>query len=166
MKNYIGTRLVRMLVMTRQEYNNFRGWELPADENGADEGYLVEYQDGDKPNTPQFAGYVSWLPKEQADRAYRLTEALPFGLALEALKLGSRITRAGWNGRGMWLILVPGTAKAITAEGSAYFKAGVTETEILPRIDMWTTNAQGRRAILPGWLASQTDMLSDDWSIV
>jgi hypothetical protein len=31
---------------------------------------------------------------------------------------------------------------------------------------MWTTNAHGRRAMLPGWLASQTDMLSEDWEVV
>jgi len=47
-----------------------------------------------------------------------------------------------------------------------YGKAGISECEILPHIDMWTTNAQGRRAMLPGWLASQTDMLSEDWEIV
>ena len=37
--------------------------------------------------------------------------------------------------------------------------------EILPHIDMWTTNSEGRRAMLCGWLASQTDMLSEDWMI-
>jgi len=31
---------------------------------------------------------------------------------------------------------------------------------------MWTTNAEGRRAMLPGWLASQTDMLAEDWQII
>ena len=40
-----------LIAMTRLEYNQFRGWELPADENGADEGYLVEYVGpGQKPN--------------------------------------------------------------------------------------------------------------------
>lgn len=89
-----------------------------------------------------------------------------FGQALEALKLGSKVQRAGWNGKGMWLVLVPGTPKAVMRDGSPYKAAGVDECEILPHIDMWTTNADGRRAMLPGWLASQTDMLSEDWSIV
>ena len=42
MKTYIGTKLIRALPMTRAAYNEFRGWQLPADENGDDAGYLVE----------------------------------------------------------------------------------------------------------------------------
>jgi hypothetical protein len=70
MKTYIGTKVVNATPMNRYDYNTFRGWTLPADENWADEGYLVEYTDGGKPNTPQYQGYVSWSPKEQFDRAY------------------------------------------------------------------------------------------------
>ena len=58
-QKYIGTKLINAEPMTRAEYNVFRGWELTADENGADEGYLVEYLDGGKPNTTTHAGYVS-----------------------------------------------------------------------------------------------------------
>ena len=61
---YMGVKLINAFPMNRQEYNDFRGWQLPADENGAEEGYLVEYLDGGKPNTGRFAGYVSWSPKE------------------------------------------------------------------------------------------------------
>ena len=46
MKMFLGTKLVNMKPMTRQEYNDFRGWDLPADENPTDDGYLVEYIDG------------------------------------------------------------------------------------------------------------------------
>jgi hypothetical protein len=91
---------------------------------------------------------------------------LNFGQAIEALKAGKKVARAGWNGKGMWLILVPGTKAVNFVEGSPYMKAGLTHGEILPHIDMYTTNAEGRRAMLPGWLASQTDMLSEDWGIV
>ena len=70
MKTYIGTKTVNAKPMNRLEYNLFRGWQLPADENGADEGYLVEYTDGGKANTPQYAGYVSWSPKDVFGRAY------------------------------------------------------------------------------------------------
>ncbi len=48
---FIGTKVVKAEAMTRKEYNDFRGWSLPADENGADEGFLVEYLDGGKANT-------------------------------------------------------------------------------------------------------------------
>ena len=166
MQHYIGTKLINARPMTRGEYNNYRGWALPSNEDGADEGYLVEYQDGGKPNHPSHAGYVSWSPKEQFENAYRPTMGMNFGLAIEALKQGKKVARSGWNGKGMWLVLVPGTPNVHTAEGSAYMKAGVTHCDILPHIDMWTTNAHGRRAMLPGWLASQTDMLADDWHIV
>ncbi len=166
MKKYIGTKLITANPMNRAKYNAYRGWELPADENGADEGYLVEYLDGGKPNDARHSGYISWSPKEQFENAYRETSGLTFGLALEALKLGKKVARAGWNGKGMWVMLVPGTSMINTTEGSAYHKVGVLATEILPHIDMWTVNAEGRRAMLPGWLASQTDMLSEDWEIV
>lgn len=60
--------------MNRQEYNDFRGWKLPDDENGEDEGYLVEYVDGGKANTPQYNGYVSWSPEDVFKRAYKSIE--------------------------------------------------------------------------------------------
>lgn len=74
MKKYIGTKEINALPMTRQEYNDFRGWKLPDDEDGSDEGYLVEYVDGGKANTPQYAGYVSWSPKNVFERAYKSIE--------------------------------------------------------------------------------------------
>jgi len=166
MKRYIGTKIITAAPMNRADYNTYRGWELPANENGADEGYLVEYTDGGKANDSRHAGYISWSPKEQFEGAYRETAGLSFGLAIEALKLGQKVARAGWNGKGMWLVLVPGSPNVTTTAGSPYHNAGVLTTEILPHIDMWTTNAHGRRAMLPGWLASQTDMLAEDWSIV
>lgn len=90
-----------------------------------------------------------------------------FGHAIEALKSGSKVAREGWNGKGMWLILVSGTKEAQLRPGSAYHAAlNQDSCEILPHIDMWTTNSSGRRAMLPGWLASQSDMLADDWIIV
>lgn len=95
---------------------------------------------------------------------------MDFGQAIHLLKAGEKVARKGWNGKGMWLMLVPGTAKVSPTPGSPYHTAltpeGVTECEILPHIDMWTTNADGRRAMLPGWLASQSDMLATDWENV
>lgn len=93
-----------------------------------------------------------------------------FGEALQVLKDGGKVAREGWNGKGMWLILVPGS-KVTLRPDTPYAKALPPEfehekLEILPHIDMWTTNSQGRRAMLCGWLASQTDMLSEDWVVV
>jgi len=69
-----------------------------------------------------------------------------FGQAIEALKLGQKVARAGWNGKNMWLALQrPDAHSKMT----------------LPYIYMFT--AQGD---LVPWLASQTDVLAEDWSIL
>lgn len=74
MKKYIGKKEINAIPMNRQEYNDFRGWKLPEDENGEDEGYLIEYVDGGRANTPQYNGYVSWSPKDVFERAYKSIE--------------------------------------------------------------------------------------------
>ena len=91
---HIGTKLINAKPMNRQEYNDLRGWAVPLDENPADEGYLVEYLDGGRPNVPGFAGYVSWSPKDVFERAYRPTSNMTFGDAIVALKAGQRVARA------------------------------------------------------------------------
>ena len=68
-----------------------------------------------------------------------------FGEALELLKSGQRTQRAGWNGKGMHLQL---------QRPDAHSKMS------LPYIYMKTADDH-----LVPWLASQTDMLSEDWSI-
>ena len=70
MKTYIGTKTVQARPMTRGEYNDYRGWPMPANEDGADTGYLVEYLDGGKANDLRHAGYISWSPSEVFERAY------------------------------------------------------------------------------------------------
>lgn len=46
MKQYIGTKIVKAEPMTRGDYNDYRGWQIPADEDPLDEGYLMEYENG------------------------------------------------------------------------------------------------------------------------
>lgn len=83
-----------------------------------------------------------------------------FGQAIEELKAGRKVWREAWNGKGMWLILVPGTPSVRPVDGTPYSKAGITEeTDINPHIDMFTADSK----MQPGWLASQTDMLAEDW---
>lgn len=62
---------VRAKAMTRLEYNQYRGWELPADECGDDEGYLVEYLDGGQQNHPNHQGYISWSPRAVFHSGYK-----------------------------------------------------------------------------------------------
>lgn len=153
MMRYIGTKLVEAWPMNRQGYNDYRNWTLPDDEDGNDEGYLVEYLDGGKPNHPSHAGYISWSPKAQFEAAYRPTKGLTFGHAIEALKAGHRVARAGWNGKGMWLKLVP-----VDLANKVAFEYAAMDGQ--PYIVMKT--AQDK--IVP-WLASQSDMLDEDWEI-
>lgn len=56
MTPYIGTKPINAKPMTRAAYNTLRGWALPADENGDDAGYLVEYMDGGKANHRGYEG--------------------------------------------------------------------------------------------------------------
>lgn len=70
MKIYKCHKTVIAKPMNRLDYNVYRGWQLSEDEDGADEGYLVEYTDGGNPNHPDHKGYISWSPKEQFDNGY------------------------------------------------------------------------------------------------
>ena len=154
MFRYIGTKIVNAAPLTRGEYNALRGWETPADENPADAGYLVEYVEGGKPNHPKFEGYISWSPADVFAKAYRPNPGMTFGQAIEALKAGGRVARAGWNGKGMWLKLVPESlADAVAFQYEALYAA--------PWIGMKTADQK----FVP-WLASQTDVLAEDWTVV
>lgn len=162
-KTYIGTKVVRAMPMTRRAYNDYRGWGLPANENGDDAGFLVEYLDGGQANDPRHVGYISWSPEAVFERAYRPTAGMTFGLAIEELKAGKKVARAGWNGKGMWLSLVV-SIHDIQREGTTLpvYRLTIDDAETgataLPWIGMKTADNK----FVP-WLASQTDMLAEDW---
>ena len=74
----LGQKVVHFVPMTRLEYTVLRGWQLPADENGDDEGFLVQYADGGAPNMHGFNGYISWSPRDVFEKAYSVvTEVKP-----------------------------------------------------------------------------------------
>jgi hypothetical protein len=85
-----------------------------------------------------------------------------FGDAIRLLKAGFKVAREDWNGKGMWLIYVPGSYCEECREGSPYKNAGLDSVNIDGHIDMHIT----KDTIQPGWLASQVDMLSEDWCVV
>lgn len=157
---YLGVKLIKAKPMTRADYNQLRGWELPADENGSDAGYLVEYTDGGQKNHSDFDGYISWSPDGVFERSYRQIDGMSFGLAIEALKRGYRVTRVGWNGKGMFLYYV--TAGEYPPKSQAaidYFHGN--NVPYRDYIAMKTVDEQ----VVP-WVASQTDILAEDWQIV
>lgn len=81
-----------------------------------------------------------------------------FGHALKALKAGSRVARSGWNGKDMFLFLVPGSTFTVNRPPLLGIYPEGQEVRYLPHIDMKTVDG----SIVP-WLASQTDVLAEDW---
>ena len=84
-----------------------------------------------------------------------------FGEALAAIKAGKRVARAGWNGKGMFLFLVPGSTFTVNREPLLSIMGEGTQVQYHAHIDMKT--AQGY--VVP-WLASQADLLSEDWEVM
>ena len=161
MKNYIGVKQINAEPIDKQAYNSLRGWETPLDEDPTEEGYLIEYIDGGRGNHPDFDGYISWSPKDVFERAYRPTDGLTFGFALEAMNAGLKVARRGWNGKGMFIFKVPGSTFQVNRPPLLCIYPEGTEINYHSHIDMKTADGQ----VVP-WLASQTDMQADDWEVV
>jgi uncharacterized protein DUF2829 len=83
---------------------------------------------------------------------------MDFGAALAVLKAGGRVTRAGWNGKGMFLYLVPGSVFTVNRPPLDGIYPPGTEITYRPHIDMKTADG----SCVP-WLASQSDLLEADW---
>ena len=148
MKKYIGTKFVeaRPALCEKDNQMNKKG----------DAGYDVLYPDG----------YISWSPKKAFEDSYRRTSEMTFGLAIESLKIGRKVARRGWNGKNMYLWLLP--AANVKAEWckephlKLLAEEAGGEVECLNSIRMRTADGK----VLTGWLASQSDVFADDWIVV
>lgn len=96
----------------------------------------------------------------------RVTPSVPesptshdFGWALTAIKLGARLRRRGWNGRGMFVFFTDGSTIDVRAPLSDLYSPG-SRAIYQSHIDMRTVDG----TIVP-WVCSQSDMLADDWEI-
>lgn len=132
MQKYIGVEIVdaEPTLCQKNDYKSKIG----------DLGYKVRYKDG----------YESWCPKEQFEDANRLisgmTSGMTFGMAIEVMKKGYKVTRNGWNGKGQYLELqIPDEHSKMSLP---YIYIRTVQNDLVP------------------WLASQTDMLSDDYIVV
>lgn len=83
------------------------------------------------------------------------------GWAIKQMRNGEKVARAGWNGKGMFLFLVPGSTFAVNRAPLLGIYPEGTEIVYQPHVDMKTT--QG--TVVP-WLASQSDLLAADWEVV
>ena len=190
MSTYIGVKIVKAVPCAcKEDVHNSKKF---------DPGYEVEYEDG----------YKSWSPKDVFEKAYRRTNGMTFGLAIEAMKMGIGVSRKGWNGKGIFIKI----AKAFDLEAEAKkshdnwmnekIEQGITsrkgedgeeymvpyeqlseKAKDLDRLQfaqqlsmthdfiyidttgLQTENKFAPKSLVP-WLASQTDMLSDDWEII
>lgn len=165
MSKYIRMHQVEAEPMTRGDYNTFRGWTIPANENPADEGYKVTYPDG----------YVSWCPKAQFDEAaIRCTvygdpdapkHTVTFAYAIAQCRYhGRKIRRLNWNGDGQFVryetVLVFEDGKLHINEENA---GTAKDSECF--VFHSKNRVTGETGIQVGWLASQGDMKSEDWVI-
>jgi hypothetical protein len=138
MKTYIGVKIVQA---------------EPEIKDGK-EGYVVSYIEDAKDGKV----YSSWCPKDIFLRHNReiADDGIPFSKALEALKKGAKVARKSWNGKGMWIRLFSRTELPMDC--------------VLTHPFLVIEYPAGHPAYPDGscipWLASQTDILSDDWFIV
>lgn len=170
---YYGSKTIYGTEKTLGEYNAIRGWNIPENENPERPGYMVQYEDG----------YISWSPKEVFESAYRKTDALTFGQAIEAAKAGKLIARTGWNGKGMFVFqrpadeipaqLVIENVKSIPNSVKLFLHSkykndyvGVSGEVFKVKFTAYLCMYTADGSIVNGWLASQTDMLAEDWMIL
>lgn len=158
---HMGTKAINAAPMTRLTYNELRGWTLPEDEDGTDEGYLVEYLTGGEPNHPDYTGYISWSPKAVFESSYTSNGHFSFGDAVLLMKQGCKVARAGWNGAGMFAYYVPAAKyKACT---DIMTDMAFADNLVPYREYLALKTAQGDIAT---WSPSTSDALANDWEIV
>lgn len=161
MLQYLGVKLLLAAVMTKGEFEETHH-PINGCKHGQDaDGYMVEYEDG----------YRAWSPKEAFEKAYRRTDGMTFGLAIEALKKGKRVARAGWNGKDQWVV-------HMSAMSLPSYNTQDTERKVNDRTAKWIgkdtpleTGAYfalwtAQKIWQPGWVPSTSDCLADDWQIV
>ncbi len=153
MKKYAGTKMIEARPINRGDYNKYRGWTMPENENPADEGYLVKYSDG----------YESWSPKKQFEEAYRDCMGMNFGIALELARKGVKVARESWNGKGMFIVYQKGYPQGIPCNKQTAEAWRMNEGDLFvcnPYLQI--RQADGSHSM---WAPSMDDILADDWVI-
>jgi len=157
MKNYLGVKIV-------SAEPAIRGWNAEeAKQMSAEmmeEGYKVVYEDG----------YTSWSPKSVFEKAYRVTDGLTFGLAIEAMRQGKCIARKGWNGKGMFVCkqvpaeiycnIIPKMSSLPQKAKDILFDR---DKSIFYQNQMIIVKADNT---IDSWVASSSDTFAEDWQIV
>ncbi len=163
MERYLGTKIINAepawrttvlesgdkVIVTKAERPDKS--TLSAD---TEDGYKVVYQDG----------YISWSPKAVFEEAYRRIDNLTFGLAIEALKKGFKVSRAGWNGKGMFVVYQKGYPNGIPCNKQTAEAWGLKEGDpFVCNPYLQIKNVNGSHSM---WVASINDILAEDWQIL
>lgn len=212
MKRFNALKKVNAKPMSRQEYNDLRGWDLPVNEDGSDEGYLTE--DINAPsNLEGWDGYISWTPKTMfddqfyeaddepagvkctapSDPEHELTkdeiamlasggslcdctwveldgtehpiqkgDHVDFGTALHLMELGERMQREGWNGKGMFVYIVPAASYPAQRNTKGVLVGDYPDDMVPYSAYIASKTASGE--VVP-WTISQSDALTTDWML-
>ncbi len=170
MKKYLGKEIDKIIPMTNYEFNRCIG----VSNNKEDiefGGYALYFKDNS----------ASWIENSVFNEEFDF-KSLDFGKAVKALKQGNKVSRYGWNGKGMYLTLVQGYPvngflNSDDVNGPIYAKPNGEPVvapnkggQMLSHIVMKTAGdskywGEGYSDYVP-WLASQTDILSEDWMII
>lgn len=136
MKEYIGTKIINAIPEVKNDQH----------------GYAVFYPDG----------YRSWSPKDVFEASYKAldSDSLTFGDALVLLEQGLRLSRKGWNGKGQFIFLVPGSTFTVNRPPLLGIYPEGTSINYHGHVDI--KSADG--TIVP-WIASQTDAQAKDWGV-
>lgn len=143
---YVGTRKVTAMDITLGEYNQRRGWDIPANEDPEEQGYIITLENGD----------TTYQRKDAFDETYKVNGALSYSSALEYLKKGYIIARSGWNGKNMFVGMLTQTTDVILDINGARHLFGASKNMVLFNL---------QKGSYDPWVASSSDTLAEDWFI-
>lgn len=162
-KQYVGVKTVYARGMTRGDYNHFRGWQVPDNEDPRDDGYLIEdhgfavQQD----LVGKAHGYVTWLPKDVFEKSYTERDVAFFGIsqAIDVLKRGGRVARDGWLMKSTYIVLINGSA--VTPSINNNYGNGDAITPVGDVIYILSSD----NTLIP-YTPTIADLSAQDWKVV
>ena len=161
MKKYIGKKVVDATPAWRVDGKVYLKDEAVPRSMNREDGYKVVYE----------GGYESWSPKDVFEKAYHEVGVMSFGGAINCLKAGLAVRRAGWNGKEMFVVKqIPCTIEANIIPGMQSLPQSakiILMNRENPHIDytnqMLIINPDGRA---DSWVPSVSDVFAEDWEVV
>jgi len=168
MEKFIGTKVIKANPepISHVDHYDKYNWLWPEGKQEANRmGYTVGYPDAAGNFNGPLEGdcdYISWSPADVFESAYRTMAGMSFGQAIEAAKLGHKITRTGWNGKGMFLVYRNGYFDDTICEKSGSLSINKDEgARVRPYLQLRCVDGSPQM-----WIAIQSDILEEDWEIV